>query len=480
MYCKFFGFSRLPFNLTPDPDFLFMADSHREALASILYGIRERKGFIVITGEAGTGKTTLLNAVMERLDGDTKFAYTYHPEGTFPEVLQIALIELGLAKPDEQLSHVEGLFRLNQFAIEQLAEGKTVALIMDEAQRLDWASLEKVRMLSNLETRKSKLIQIVLSGQPPLDIALQRPELRQLSQRINIRRVLSPLGEKDTISYISHRLSVATYRGPPPFDKKAMKLIWRYSEGTPRRINVICDNSLLTAFSLGRRVIGPQIIQEVIDDLGWTTGEEHTRETDGRDKKESLPRGEESPMRLTLMGRVQRLNRRALSLKKGLRSVAERYRKEGMVSELPEERPSSEVLPRQVGELPELTILSQMSEVGREVELPEESRSLRVLPRQTDELCKLTILSQTSEVGREVELPEESRSLRVLPRQTDELCKLTILSQMSEVGREVELPEVSRGLRVLPRQADELCKLTIFSQLLEDNLKIRGWRDENE
>ena len=183
--------------------------------------------------------------MLDRLDENTKVAYIFNTDVTFEHMLIMTLVEFGVARPEENLSKVEMLSRLNDFAIRQLARGVNVVMIVDEAQNLDDSSLESLRLLSNLETRKHKLVQIILSGQPELDIKLSRPELRQLAQRISLKRYITPLGEKETFEYIRHRLAIAGYKGQSLFSQKARQLIWEYSGGVPRKINILCDNALL-------------------------------------------------------------------------------------------------------------------------------------------------------------------------------------------------------------------------------------------
>ena len=270
MYCNFFGFSEKPFDVTPDPKFLYLSPGHQEMLATLIYGIRERKGFMTIVGEVGTGKTTLLNTVLGRLDEKTSATFIFNTDVTFDEMLTTALVDLGLAKPEEIVPKPAALRRLNDFAIRQLSTGGNVVLLVDEAQNLDRAAMESLRLLSNLETRKHKLIQIVLSGQPELDVKLNQAELRQLAQRISLKRYITPLKEQETYEYIQHRLSMADYNGPALFDRQARKMIWEYSGGVPRKINVLCDNALLIAYSLRQKRIGVSVVEEAIKDLSWS------------------------------------------------------------------------------------------------------------------------------------------------------------------------------------------------------------------
>jgi len=270
MYSKFFDFSEKPFDVTPDPKFLYLSPAHREMLASLIYGIRERRGFITIVGEVGTGKTTLLNALLDRIEENTKVAFIFYTNVTFKQMLNLALYEWGLIKSKDSLSKVDAIHLLNNFAIQQLGKGGNVALIVDEAQHLSSRALENLRLLSNLETPKHKLVQIVLSGQPELDTKLGRHELRQLAQRISFKRYITPLNEKDTYDYVQHRLAIAGYKGPSLFNRRAKQLIWEYSGGVPRRINILCDNVFLIGYGLNRRKINEPIVQEAIKDLCWS------------------------------------------------------------------------------------------------------------------------------------------------------------------------------------------------------------------
>jgi general secretion pathway protein A len=270
MYTNFFGFHKKPFNVTPDPDVLYMSRYHQEALASIIYGIRERRGFITIVGEVGTGKTTLLNATLRALDSKTRYAFIFNTDLTFEELLQRVLIDLGLASTESLLPKFIGLDRLNRYATELFAEGGNIVVIIDEAQNLDASTLENLRLLSNLETSKHKLVQIVLSGQPELDEKLRKKELRQLAQRINMRRYIMPLDKENTYKYIEHQLKLAGYRGRQLFGRSALKQIWAYSQGIPRKINMLSDNALLIGYGLGKKRISSSVIREAIRDLTWS------------------------------------------------------------------------------------------------------------------------------------------------------------------------------------------------------------------
>ena len=276
MYCDFFGFAEKPFDVTPDPKYLYLSPNHEEILASLVYGIQERRGFITIVGEVGTGKTTLLNAVLERFDQSTQVAFIFNTGMTFEQMLNSVLFDFGLTKPGESLSKVEAIQRLNDFAIQQLAGGGNVVLIIDEAQNLDSGSMENLRLLSNLETHKHKLIQIILSGQPELVAKLNQHELRQLAQRISLKRYVLPLSEKETYEYIQYRLSIADFKSSELFDRRAQKLIWEYSQGIPRKINILCDNALLIGYVEEQKRISAGVVEEAIKDLSWSPfGESH-------------------------------------------------------------------------------------------------------------------------------------------------------------------------------------------------------------
>jgi general secretion pathway protein A len=270
MYCNFFGFSEKPFEVTPDPKFLYLSPAHQEILASLLYGINERRGFMVVIGEVGTGKTTLLNAVLDRLSPTTKSAFIFNTDLTFKQMLLLAMMDLGIIKSPRNCTKAEAIHRLNKFVLSQSAHGGNTVFIIDEAQNLNQRSLENLRLLSNLETRKHKLLQIVLSGQPELDARLAQPQLRQLSQRISLRRCAPALTEEAIYAYIAHRLSIANYKGPQLFSDRALNSISSHSGGIPRKINILCDNALLIGYALEKKTINQEILEEVIRDLSWS------------------------------------------------------------------------------------------------------------------------------------------------------------------------------------------------------------------
>lgn len=245
MYNDFYGFKQAPFNITPDPRFLFFGERHREAFDHLLFGVRERKGFIQITGEVGAGKTTLCRAFLETLPGRYKTALILNPKMTGTQLLRTILEELGLEPFFDRASCQTAL---NEFLLAQVQEGSDVVLIIDEAQELSLALLEEIRLLSNLETDQQKLLQIVLVGQPELRKTLDADNLRQLRQRITVRYHISPLSLEETRYYIQHRLQVAGANGRPTFSPWAIRTIQRYSRGIPRLINAVCDKTLLCGY----------------------------------------------------------------------------------------------------------------------------------------------------------------------------------------------------------------------------------------
>jgi general secretion pathway protein A len=265
MYLEFHGFREKPFNLTPDPRFVFLSKTHKEAFAHLLYGVHHRVGFIGLTGEVGSGKTTVLRALLGQLDPEHhRTALIFNPCLSGPELLQSINREFGITTSSNTLGPLEAL---NQFLLQQNAEGRTVVLIIDEAQDLEAPVLEQIRLISNLETDTEKLIQIILSGQPELAEVLKRNEMRQLSQRIVVRYHLQPMDFDDTVHYISHRLRVAGGTDGLIFSKGALKQIYGYSQGLPRLVNAACDRALITAYSRDTRRISSHIAAAGIEDM---------------------------------------------------------------------------------------------------------------------------------------------------------------------------------------------------------------------
>ena len=265
MYLNFYGLNEKPFNPTPDPRFLYMSPGHREALAQLHYGTQERKGFIVLTGKVGTGKTTLLQALRRRLDGDTAVSYVFHSTLPFDGILEYILEDLGISKPEE--SQARRLIALNNFLIERERAGQNTVLIIDEAQNLAAATLEQIRLLSNFETATSKLLQILLVGQPELKVKLDLPELRQLKQRVGLRCQIPPLTSQEAHEYIRHRLRVAGARDMALFNEAAVDRIMEYSGGIPRVINILGDHCLLFGYADQKRRIDRQAVNQAIEYL---------------------------------------------------------------------------------------------------------------------------------------------------------------------------------------------------------------------
>jgi general secretion pathway protein A len=273
MYDQYFGFQESPFSVTPDPHFFYNNPVYLEAYASLRYGIAARKGFIAITGEVGTGKTTLLRKLMHDLDITVHFASIFNTLLTFNDLLWAALRDLGV--PTTRQDRVAMVDDLNAYLIEQCNKNHIVCLLIDEAQNLSDESLEGLRLLSNLETNKQKLLQIVLIGQPELNAKLAKPTLRQLKQRIAIQHKIVPLNQEDVGSYINFRLGVANCHRKDLFEAEAIQKIALYSKGIPRLINILCDNALLMAFAASQKTVSAHMIREAADDL--TLGSEAQR-----------------------------------------------------------------------------------------------------------------------------------------------------------------------------------------------------------
>jgi len=265
MYLSFYGLREAPFAPTPDPKFLFQSARHREALAQLIYGVRERKGFIVLTGEIGTGKTTLLRTLLERFNADTPVAYVHNSALNIEGLLEYILQDWGVKST--AATHAQRLFELNEFLIDQHQKGASPVLVIDEAQNLSVETLEAVRMLSNFETTNQKLMQILLVGQPELRDKLDLPELRQLKQRVGLRCHIAPLSPEETRLYIRHRLRIAGATDAGIFTDAAIQKISDYSGGTPRVINIVCDHCLLSGFADSKKRIDAGTVQEAVEYL---------------------------------------------------------------------------------------------------------------------------------------------------------------------------------------------------------------------
>ncbi len=270
MYLTFYGLKRDAFHTTPDPGFLYMSTSHQEALGAIIYGIEKRKGFVAITGEVGVGKTTILRAYLENhSNSQQKTIYIFNPVLSYHELLTSIFRSLEIAPVNN--TETEMVNQLHETLIEIYKTGGTVTLLIDEAQNMPISTLENLRMLSNLETATDKLIQIILVGQSELETLLQQPALRQFQQRIALRAKICPLTEKESQAFILHRIAVASVPGNPVFTKKALQLIAKKGQGIPRRLNILCDNALITGY--GRQVtpVPVNVVKEILIDIDGPT-----------------------------------------------------------------------------------------------------------------------------------------------------------------------------------------------------------------
>ncbi len=262
MYKSFYGLKENPFNVNPDPRFLYLTKQIEEALTGLMYGIQTRKGFITLTGEVGTGKTTLVNRLLDWLHHrQTRTAFLFNSRMNSSQLFDFILAEFDI--PCESKSKSQQLLKLNHWLLERYRAGETVVLIVDEAQNLTFPVLEEIRLLTNLETSTEKLLQIVLSGQPELEEKLRLPQLRQLRQRIMLRCHTSPLTAEQTYEYIRERLRIAGADGTPVFSEKAVEAVHLYSMGIPRVVNLLCEHSLVNAFVDQQRPIGPKIVEDV-------------------------------------------------------------------------------------------------------------------------------------------------------------------------------------------------------------------------
>jgi len=275
MYTAFYGLREKPFSLTPDPHFLYLAEPHREALAHVLYGLEQGEGFIAVTGEIGTGKTTLCRTVLQRLGSDTEVAYVFNPSLTGEELLRAINVEFGLLT--EGRTRAELSDQINQFLLEMKRADRRVLLIIDEAQNLQPSTLEEIRLLSNLETSTSKLIQILLFGQPELDEMLDSKQLRQLRQRISVRWSLSPLTAEEVAEYVRHRLRIAAGGECDLFDDRALREICRRSRGIPRLVNLLADRALLAGYVSETKEIGPGLVSQAAREILKARGRRSSR-----------------------------------------------------------------------------------------------------------------------------------------------------------------------------------------------------------
>ncbi|MFP4475295.1 MAG: AAA family ATPase [Desulfatibacillaceae bacterium] len=266
MYYSHFGLTENPFRPTPDPRYLYLSKGHREARDHLMYGISERVGFVMVTGEVGTGKTTLLRSILGELDDNVRTALVLNPFVSETDLLPTICDEFGV-DTDGAGGKKQHLDRLYQFLIKNFSDGKNAVLVLDEAQNLSYELLEQVRILSNLETERDKLLQIVLVGQNELADLMEIPGLRQLNDRIVVRYHLGPLDREDVRAYVTHRMSVAGLRGSPPFTRRAWTELYKVSGGTPRRLNSICDRALLAAFARDRHLVAPSMVRHAAGEV---------------------------------------------------------------------------------------------------------------------------------------------------------------------------------------------------------------------
>jgi general secretion pathway protein A len=265
VYLDYYGLTEAPFDITPNPRFLFYSTKHREAFNHLLYGIRERKGFVQLTGEVGAGKTTLCRAMLEELDGQYATALILNPILDPDQLMKAIAMEFGLEV--KGLDRLETVAAINEFLLKLVEEGRSAVLIIDEAQDLTDELLEQVRLLSNLETDSRKLLQIVLMGQPELRDRLENPRLRQLRQRITVRYHLNSLSRFEVNQYIQHRLEVSGAKGAPYFTQPGLWRVFNYSRGIPRLVNAICDKALLSGYVHQSERISYRIVARAIREL---------------------------------------------------------------------------------------------------------------------------------------------------------------------------------------------------------------------
>lgn len=261
MYKDYFGLKEDPFSIAPDPQFLYMSERHREALAHLVYGMKTEGGFILLTGEVGTGKTTVCRCLLEQIPANSEISFVFNPKLTVVELLETICDELRIGYPQDNRSIKVFIDALNRFLLEAHGKGRKTVLIIDEAQNLSVSVLEQIRLLTNLETNKQKLLQVIMLGQPELKQILERPELRQLAQRITARYHLEPLSKNEITSYVNHRLAVAGLERPL-FPAATISKLYHLSGGVPRLINLLCDRALLGAYALDQQTISPGLLEK--------------------------------------------------------------------------------------------------------------------------------------------------------------------------------------------------------------------------
>ena len=274
MYQSFFKLNRSPFEISPDPGFLYTTGQHQEAVAGLRYGVLSRKGFMVLTGEVGTGKTLVIRCLLDRMEKDrVAYAYVFNSLLTSQELMFYVAEDLGIRGASGSKADV--LLKLGRYFIDRHQKGLTTMLIIEEAQHLNSRALEEIRMLTNLETPQGKSLQVILIGQPELEATLQANALRQLRQRIAFWFRLRPLAEAETYAYVEYRLRLAGSQKEGVFDRAALKRVYAYSQGIPRLINTLCDHSMISAYALDRERITPELVEEAASDLGMKLAQAH-------------------------------------------------------------------------------------------------------------------------------------------------------------------------------------------------------------
>ncbi len=336
MYEAFFNLQQKPFDLLPNPDFLYMSSSHKRALSYLDYGIRERVGFILLTGEVGSGKTTIIRNLIKKNLDNVILSKVFNTKVDSDQLLAMINDDFGL--PVQNKDKITMLRELNTFLIEQFVKGNQAVLIIDEAQNLDHALLEEIRMLSNLETDNAKLLQIILVGQPELRKTLASASLVQLRQRISINCHIQPLGPEETEQYILHRLETAGDRNAVCFTQKTMNIIYTYSRGIPRLINIICDFILLAAFAEETTTIDAPLVQDIIGDLDFEYHFWGSESYDGRVAQKNDPEQLSVPQRQeqTFSAMISEINSRLDLLGKETELSSQKVFREvtGKISEL--------------------------------------------------------------------------------------------------------------------------------------------------
>jgi general secretion pathway protein A len=315
MYQQFFGLRESPFNVNPDPRYLFLTRSIQEALASLTYGIQNRKGFILLTGEVGTGKTTLLNRLLGWLRGQrVATAYIFNSRLSVNDLFDMMLAEFEIPCESREKSQI--VLRLNQWLLERYRIGETAVLIVDEAQNLSPEVLEEIRLLTNLETSTEKLLQIVLTGQPELEEKLKAPHVRQLRQRITLRCRTTALTLEETFGYIAERLRIAGANCDPIFSKEAIEMVHAYSCGIPRVVNLLCEHSMINAYVDSLRPVPAHLVEEVarefqLDEIAPIAGTGFTEAAQAANTQALLENLDELLARLRQMSSVQARERKS-------------------------------------------------------------------------------------------------------------------------------------------------------------------------